>query len=203
MTQQRLRLCVKKRKPRYRTQNAQLFLLTRMALGAFCLRKRKMEKGDRTVLISSRDNDQVKQYCRLQTSKKYRGQTGLFCLEGVRLVADALRSGLPIHSIFVTEKCLQKNHEELQIITDKRVTLHMITESVSLKMAQVQSPPGCFAIAQQRLAPLPLERIVSGCLLYTSHILWISRLLSKTKLCLSWYFRRWMPPADSSRSPRW
>ena len=43
--------------------------------------------------ISAHDNAAVKQYRKLARSRKERTKTGLFVLEGFRLVSDAVKNG--------------------------------------------------------------------------------------------------------------
>lgn len=52
--------------------------------------------------ISSRDNLIYKDALKL-TRKKYRDETGMFLLEGIRPLKDALAAGMDIKSVFVSE----------------------------------------------------------------------------------------------------
>ena len=53
------------------------------------------------VEITSRENQLIKHYRRLNGEAKYRRETGLFVMEGARLCEDAARSGLVIPTLFV------------------------------------------------------------------------------------------------------
>ncbi|MUV39372.1 putative tRNA/rRNA methyltransferase YsgA [Lentibacillus sp. JNUCC-1] len=53
-------------------------------------------------MITSKKNEQVKQWKKLQT-KKGRGQTGLFWIEGFHLVEEAVASDWEVHHIIVGE----------------------------------------------------------------------------------------------------
>jgi len=53
-------------------------------------------------LITSGQNEQIKFVKRLQ-QKKYRDRENMFCLEGVRLVEEALPTGL-VQSVFFSEQ---------------------------------------------------------------------------------------------------
>ena len=44
------------------------------------------------MTVTSKDNQWIKEWRRLNDSAKYRRESGLFAIEGARLCADALRS---------------------------------------------------------------------------------------------------------------
>ena len=58
--------------------------------------------------ITSKDNPNIKLYVKLAGGKKYRKENGLFTLEGVRLVEDAVKENAELHSVFVTESYVKK-----------------------------------------------------------------------------------------------
>ena len=64
-------------------------------------------------IITSKDNPTVKLYQKLSTSKKERLQYGLFVLEGLRIVEDALREDSGITQLILTEKAQERFGEEL------------------------------------------------------------------------------------------
>jgi len=55
-------------------------------------------------MITSKDNDKIKLIRKLMTDKKTRKETGLFVLEGARLIDEAIRSGrVKIEAVYVSE----------------------------------------------------------------------------------------------------
>lgn len=58
--------------------------------------------------ISAHDNAAVKQYRKLARSRKERTKTGLFVLEGFRLVSDAVKNGAALTQLFWTEDGLAR-----------------------------------------------------------------------------------------------
>ncbi|MDE6762277.1 MAG: hypothetical protein K2J73_01180 [Oscillospiraceae bacterium] len=58
--------------------------------------------------ITSADNPKIKLYRKLTSGKKHRRESGLFTLEGTRLVADAIAENAKLQTVFVTESCLEK-----------------------------------------------------------------------------------------------
>ena len=63
-------------------------------------------------IITSKDNPTVKLYQKLSSSKKERLQYGLFVLEGIRIVEDALRDGSVSH-LLLTKTQAEKYSEKL------------------------------------------------------------------------------------------
>ena len=57
-----------------------------------------------TMLLTSRKNPTVLEAASLSTDKKARDKTGLFAVEGKKLLAEAFDAGLAVESVFFTEK---------------------------------------------------------------------------------------------------
>ena len=51
--------------------------------------------------ITSPENPNIKLYKNLAGSKKRCRESGMFTIEGVRLIADALAENVKLHSVFV------------------------------------------------------------------------------------------------------
>ena len=56
------------------------------------------------MLLTSRKNPTVLEAASLSTDKKARDKTGLFAVEGKKLLAEAFDAGLAVESVFFTEK---------------------------------------------------------------------------------------------------
>ena len=70
------------------------------------------------MLITSRDNATVKEIRSLRT-RKAREETGLYFIEGVRMVAEAIDAGADIETIVVCQELLNKYADELQRFQDR------------------------------------------------------------------------------------
>ena len=107
-------------------------------------------KAEQTLFeqISSKDNRQIKRYVKLCTSKSARTEAGAFPVEGVKLVYEAVRSGVLIDTLFVTQQCFERlPHQEEIIKASKQVFL--IEACLESKLSQVQTPQGVYAIARK------------------------------------------------------
>jgi TrmH family RNA methyltransferase len=90
--------------------------------------------------IISADNGKIKQYTKLSAQKKYRDETGLFTLEGERLVKDAIKSGFVPEIIFTTKAMSQ---------AFLPFSVHIITETIAQKISETKSPQGVFAVCKK------------------------------------------------------
>lgn len=99
-------------------------------------------------MIESRDNFKVKQYIKLSNKKSYRDKLGKFVIEGVRILQDALRSGVTLDRVFITENCISKIKNTTYDITNL-CNYDVISEKIAGCMAGVSQSQGAFAIANK------------------------------------------------------
>ena len=108
------------------------------------------------MLITSRDNPKIKQYCKLAAGRKARAEQGLFVAEGMRGIID-IAGEADIEALFCTEAALEKYADVLDtdrlalIPADRRFT---ITGEVAAKMSDVGSTQGVFAVVKSVDLPL-------------------------------------------------
>ena len=98
--------------------------------------------------IESRDNGRVKEYGKIASSRKQREESGLFAIEGVKLLGEALRCGLSVEQVFVTAQCF-KSHGELASLLEKCPRVFEISGAVEGKISQSQSPQGVYALCKR------------------------------------------------------
>lgn len=101
-------------------------------------------------LIESTSNEKIKSAVKVATSSKYRKQTGLFFLEGVRLCRDAAITGYEIDTTFVTDNAIKKFPEDVDFIVSKSKISYIVSSSVELKLTQAQTPQGIFCLCRKR-----------------------------------------------------
>lgn len=105
-------------------------------------------------LIQSKDNPRIKQFCALSKAKKQRSTEGLFVLEGIRLIDDALKNGAEIVYILATQKALSEL-SSLDLLTNADV--FEIPQHIAEKISQTQTPQGAFAVCKMPQCSLKLE----------------------------------------------
>lgn len=103
--------------------------------------------------IESTSNDKIKTTVKVATSSKYRKQTGLFFLEGLRLCRDAVLSGYEIESVFVSDYAAEKFSEDVAFIASASASCFIISENVEKKITQAQTPQGIFCICKKKKIP--------------------------------------------------
>ncbi len=95
--------------------------------------------------ISSRDNPNIKLYRKLSESKKYRRETGMFVLEGVRLINDAVNEGAELCSVFAAESCAEKFFSQTDISGAER---YIVTDGLAEKLSDTGNTQGVFAVCR-------------------------------------------------------
>lgn len=96
-------------------------------------------------IITSKDNPVIKLYQKLSSSKKERLQYGLFVLEGLRIVQDAVNESARITHLILTENSAGKFPDLFQ--ADLRDTkLLVISNELGNRIAATSTTQGVFAI---------------------------------------------------------
>lgn len=103
------------------------------------------------TVIRSRDNDKVKWAARLVAQSRFRRESGLFVLEGVRLCLDAVRSGYQPEAVFYTPD----RQGELQGLS-LACECYEVTREVFSKISDTKSPQGVLCILRQP-SPAPFS----------------------------------------------
>ena len=106
-----------------------------------------IEKG----VITSRSNPTVVKLAKLQ-SKKYRDSEGLFIIEGEKLFAEAIYSGLDIEYVVISEsfskEAKEKIYELLRAERYKETEVLTLSDGVLEKISTEKSPQGIITVAK-------------------------------------------------------
>ena len=98
-------------------------------------------------IITSKDNPVIKLYQKLSSSKKERLQYGLFVLEGLRIVEDAVKEHADLTHLIITERAAEKDGSLLQAdLRDTKVIV--ISNELGSRIASTDSTQGIFAICR-------------------------------------------------------
>ncbi|MBL0386353.1 RNA methyltransferase [Tumebacillus sp. ITR2] len=99
--------------------------------------------------IISTKNNKVKQWASLK-QKKFRNSTGLYLLEGVRLVEEAIDAGAPVVEILISGDPQSGRFDRIITgATGLGVELYEVSESVLEHVADTQSPQGVIAVVKK------------------------------------------------------
>ncbi len=94
------------------------------------------------IEITSLSNQQIKDAVKLQ-QKKYRQQTGLFILEGYKVIFEAFNSNVEIRSVYTDEK----HYKKFEFIKEKLV---VVPEQILKKLSTTESIPEAIAVGVQK-----------------------------------------------------
>lgn len=106
-------------------------------------------------IITSKDNPVVKLYQRLSSSKKDRLEYGLFVLEGLRIVEDAVREDSGISHLILTKTACDKFGDILFQADLRDAKTVVISNELGNKISQTNQTQGVFAICR-----IPVSRKV-------------------------------------------
>jgi len=101
--------------------------------------------------INSLENPQIKLLKKLGL-KKYRQEFGLFCVENLVIISDALKAGYDFESLFFTLEFSQKNPEVLKILQEKSETKNFfeIDNKINKSFSSLETPAGIVAIYRMK-----------------------------------------------------
>lgn len=98
------------------------------------------------MLLTSKENQNIKNAIKLKKSSKFRKQTGCFTAEGLRVCYDAMLSGASITTLFVTEDAAEKHSEKFsRLFSYADKTLFVSSDIFSL-ISDTQTPQGFLCV---------------------------------------------------------
>lgn len=103
-----------------------------------------------TPLITSRSNPKIKQIRALQ-QRKARQETGLFLVEGIRHVGEAVESGASLDSICYAPELLESEFARrlVEAQAERGLPVYAVTPEVFDSLASKENPQGILAVARQ------------------------------------------------------
>ena len=111
------------------------------------------------MTVTSKDNQWVKEWRRLNDSAKYRRETGLFAIEGARLCGDAARSGVELKAVLYTASALAVYGNVVEPLLAAADTAVEISPELSRHMSDTINPQGVFCIAKMLDNSLIIDKI--------------------------------------------
>jgi len=111
------------------------------------------------MVVTSKDNQWVKEWRGLCDSAKKRRESGLFAIEGARLCGDALRSGVEIRTVLYTAAAMAIYTDIVESLIAVADTTVEITPELSRYMGDTTNPQGVFCIAKTLDNSLIIDKI--------------------------------------------
>ncbi|MBQ5840687.1 MAG: RNA methyltransferase [Clostridia bacterium] len=111
------------------------------------------------MVVTSKDNQWIKEWRGLCDSAKKRRESGLFAIEGARLCGDALRSGVGIRTVLYTAAALAIYADVVESLIAVADTAVEISPELSRHMGDTTNPQGVFCIAKTLDNSLIIDKI--------------------------------------------
>lgn len=97
--------------------------------------------------ISSAQNLVIREVKALK-QKRYREEKNMFFIEGIRFVEEALKEGIKIHKILVSDKLSDTNHgsEILEMVINGGYSVFTLPHKLFMEVSDTQNPQGILAV---------------------------------------------------------
>jgi TrmH family RNA methyltransferase len=101
--------------------------------------------------ITSRSNPKIKEVRTLK-ERKARAESGLFVVEGIRHVAEALEAGAPVEYLVYCPELLTSpfGREMVEQQRARRLPVHSVTAQVYATLSERENPAGLLAVVRQQ-----------------------------------------------------
>lgn len=106
-------------------------------------------------MITSNANPKIKWVRSLLTQPKARRVEGVFVIEGVRLIEEALHANYPLRLLLHTPNLNERAAAIRQICEARAISIETVAPQVLDSLSDTQTPQGVLAIAEQRPLDLP------------------------------------------------
>lgn len=97
--------------------------------------------------INSKSNQTFKMLCSLRT-KKGRSEHGLYTVEGLKSVSEALECAASVTLLAATPSVLQANAQITTLAKENKVPICTLTDTLFQKISDTQTPPGILAVIE-------------------------------------------------------
>ncbi|MDE7225978.1 MAG: RNA methyltransferase, partial [Ruminococcus sp.] len=97
-------------------------------------------------IITSKENPVIRLYQKLSSSKKERFQYGLFVLEGLRIVKDAVSENAEITHLLITEQAYRKFRTDFFQADLRNTKIIVISNELGNRISSTDKTQGIFAI---------------------------------------------------------
>jgi len=94
-------------------------------------------------IISSEQNPKIKNLIKLQEKNHERKKQGIFIIDGLREIKEALKGGVNIEEIFICPQIIKVSIPEFY-----NLKISLVSESVYKKVCYKEKPDGALAVAQ-------------------------------------------------------
>lgn len=97
-------------------------------------------------IITSSDNDIYKSFAKLY-KRKYRDREGMYIIEGINLIKEALKNGAKLKSVFLRKDFDDAAAEELIAKLEEKVPVYMLSKELFDRTVDTETPQGIAAVS--------------------------------------------------------
>jgi TrmH family RNA methyltransferase len=106
-------------------------------------------------MITSTQNPKIRWVRSLQARGRVRREEGVFVVEGVRLVEEALQAGWTARLVLHSSEVSARGAAVVEGFTERGVPVEQVTEIVLRAASETQSPQGILAVLEMQRRPMP------------------------------------------------
>jgi len=108
-------------------------------------------------MITSNQNPKIQQIRNLQQKSKERTNSGLFVVDGVRLLEEAVEADWKIEFVFFSENLSDRGFSIVDNLKVKNIEVDEIPYPLMEKISDTNHPQGIIAVVQQRIIPFTTQ----------------------------------------------
>ena len=114
-------------------------------------------------MITSTSNQHIKEIRKL-SQKKYRKESSLFTVEGMRPITSALKHGAPVEEVIYCDELLESDfgRELLELAKTAGISVLEVSRAVFESISLKEGPQGLCALVRRNLQVLQPETVLSG-----------------------------------------
>ena len=114
------------------------------------------------LILTSKDNANIKNTVKLKKSAKFRRQSGFFIAEGLRVCYDAMLSNTQIDTLFVTESAMEKFSEKYNELSDYANKTFVVSSALFSLMSDTETPQGFLCVIKTLDKTIQFDTIKNG-----------------------------------------
>ena len=100
------------------------------------------------MVLSSKENPELKQIARLLSSRRARREEGLFVAEGLRICMEAAASPVTVEAVYQSESFAEKHPKEAALLARRAEKCRLISDAMAARLGDTQTPQGVFCVCR-------------------------------------------------------
>lgn len=106
-------------------------------------------------MITSSQNPKLKLVRTLQGRAKERREAGMFVVEGVRLVGEAVKANWPLEFVLFSDSLSERGKELVNNLTANQIEVEEVSGDLLQNVSETETPQGILAVLRLDSLPIP------------------------------------------------